>query len=122
MYSSDSSCLLTAVLAAEASCLRTAVVLSQVSPQLLMLVPTGEEFRLSWLIRVGILQAESVKCIVYGLSEHTLFKEVCADVSSIQISHFTFWPDLLQTQDPCTGDVGVLLGLDHNNETGVDRD
>lgn len=73
-------------------------------------------------MQVGILQAESVECIVYGLSKDTLFKQICTDVSSIQISDFTPGPDLLQTEHSCSGDVGVLFGLDHDNETGVYRD
>lgn len=82
----------------------------------------GKGFSLPWLVQVGILQAESVECIIYGLSEDVLFKQVCTDVSSIQISDFTSWPDLLQTEDPCTRDIGILFGLDHDNETGVYRD
>lgn len=74
-----------------------------------------------WLVQLGILEAESVECIVYGLSEDVLFKQVCADVSSIQISDFTSWPDLLETEDPRTRDVGILFSLDHDDQTGVYR-
>ncbi|TNN46994.1 hypothetical protein EYF80_042797 [Liparis tanakae] len=41
--------------------------------------------------------------------------ELCS--RSTTISDFTSWPDLLQTEDPCTGDVGILFGLDHDDET-----
>ena len=59
---------------------------------------------------------------VSGLPEDVLFKQVCTDVSSIQISDFTSRPDLLQTEDPCTRDVGILFGLDYDDETSVYRD
>ncbi|KAG7241942.1 hypothetical protein INR49_024689 [Caranx melampygus] len=40
-------------------------------------------------------------------------------MSSEEISDFTSRPDLLQTEDTCTRDVGVLFGLDHDDETGA---
>lgn len=54
-----------------------------------------------------------------SLPEGVLFEQVCADVSSIQISDFTTRPDVLQTEDPCPRDVSVFFGLDHDDETGV---
>lgn len=42
-------------------------------------------------------------------------------MSSSQISDFTAWPDLLQTQDSCSGHICILFGLDDNNETGIYR-
>lgn len=41
---------------------------------------------------------------------------------SAQISDFTARPDLLQTEDPGPRNVGILFGLDHNDEAGVYRD
>lgn len=54
-----------------------------------------------------------------SLPEGVLFKQVCTDVSSVEISDFTSRPDVLQTENPCPRDVGVLFGLDHDDETGV---
>lgn len=42
-------------------------------------------------------------------------------MSSSQISDFTAWPDLLQTQDSCSGHICILFGLDDNDETGIYR-
>lgn len=56
-----------------------------------------------------------------SLPEYILFKQVCTDVSSSQISDFTAWPDLLQTQDSCSGHICILFGLDDNDETGIYR-
>ena len=56
-----------------------------------------------------------------SLPEDVLFEQVRTDVSPVQISDFTSWPDLLQTEDSCARDVGVLFGLDHDDETGVYR-
>lgn len=72
-------------------------------------------------MQIRILQAESVECIVYGLSEDILLKQISTYVSSIQVSDFTPWPNLLQTEDPSTRDVGIFFGLDHDDETGVYR-
>lgn len=57
-----------------------------------------------------------------SLPEDILFEQIGTDVSSIQISDFTSWPDLLQTEDACTRDVGILFGLYADDETGVYRD
>lgn len=54
-----------------------------------------------------------------SLPEGVLLKQVRTDVASIQISDFTARPDVLQAEDPCPGDVGVLFGLDHDDEAGV---
>lgn len=72
-----------------------AAVLLAVQWLLLMFLQGGQDFSLPWLVQVGILQAVPVKCIIYGLSEDILFKQVCTDVSSIKISDFTSWPYLL---------------------------
>lgn len=57
-----------------------------------------------------------------GLPEDILLKQIGAYVSSVKISDLTSRPDLLQTQDSCARDVGILFGLDHNDEAGVYRD
>lgn len=58
-------------------------------------------------------------CPSSSLPEGVLFKQVCTDVSSVQVSDFTSRPDVLQTEDPCPGDVGIRFGLDHADETSV---
>lgn len=56
------------------------------------------------------------------LPKNVLFEQVRTDMSSIQVANLTPGPDLLQAEDPCSRNVGVLFGLDHNDETGVYRD
>lgn len=56
------------------------------------------------------------------LPEEVLLEEVSADVSSAQVPDFTVWPDVLHAEDSGARNVGILLGLDHDDETGVHRD
>lgn len=77
-------------------------------------------------VKVGISNTPNTYTSLYcfqvsSLPEDVLFKQVCTYVSSIQISDFTSRPYLLQTEDSCTRDVGILLGLDHDDKTGVYR-
>lgn len=56
------------------------------------------------------------------LPEDVLFEQIGTDVSSIQVADLTPWPDLGQTENSSSRDVGVFSGLDHDDQTSVDRD
>lgn len=56
------------------------------------------------------------------LPEEVLLEEISADVSSTQVPDLTVRPDVLHAEDSGARNVGILLGLDHDDETGVHGD